>query len=85
MAEQTECCLDFPSGPQLEPIGGSYLRRYDSVTGFQVLDGEIRIIVGHRLKAVHGDVVGHGCGLPGDLINGDDRINTAGPVTPDGL
>lgn len=38
--EQGECCVDFPAGPQREPIGGSYLRRFDDVTGFQVLDDD---------------------------------------------
>lgn len=36
VAEQPECCPDFPAGPQREPIGGSYLRHFDPVTGFQI-------------------------------------------------
>jgi hypothetical protein len=36
-AEQAGCCMDFPMGPQAEPVGGSFLRRFDPVTGFQVL------------------------------------------------
>lgn len=40
--EQSTCCQDFPAGPQLEPIGGSYLRRFDPITGFQVLAGDGR-------------------------------------------
>ena len=35
-AEQPTCCADFPAGPQLEPVGGSYLRQYDPATGYQV-------------------------------------------------
>lgn len=34
--EQGDCCQDFPGGPRPEPIGGSYLRRFDPLTGFQV-------------------------------------------------
>ena len=40
--EQPTCCMDFPAGPRLEPIGGSYLRRFDPVTGFQILDSNGR-------------------------------------------
>lgn len=36
IAEQPDCCPDFPQGPRPEPIGGSYLRRFDPVTGFQI-------------------------------------------------
>ena len=42
IAEQGECCMDFPAGPQLEPVGGSYLRQFDPVTGFQLKDDDGR-------------------------------------------
>jgi len=38
IAEQGNCCADFPKGPRIEPIGGSYLRQFDPVTGFQLKD-----------------------------------------------
>lgn len=37
-AEQPPCCPDFPAGPRLEPVGGSYLRQFDPATGFQLVD-----------------------------------------------
>ena len=40
--EQPDCCADFPAGPRPEPIGGSYLRRFDPATGFQVKDASGR-------------------------------------------
>lgn len=36
VAEQPDCCPDFPAGPRPEPVGASYLRRFDPETGFQV-------------------------------------------------
>lgn len=38
IAEQTTCCADFPAGPQIEPVGGSYLRQFDLETGYQIRD-----------------------------------------------
>ncbi len=35
-AQQPTCCPDFPAGPRLEPVGGSFLRRFDPLTGYQV-------------------------------------------------
>ncbi len=46
VAEQPTCCMDFPAGPQLEAVGGSYLRQFDPVTGFQSLgpDGRPELV-----------------------------------------
>ncbi len=46
VAEQPSCCMDFPAGPQLEAVGGSYLRQFDPVTGFQSLgpDGRPELV-----------------------------------------
>ena len=41
-AEQPICCPDFPAGPRREPIGGSYLRRFDPISGYQLLDANGR-------------------------------------------
>ena len=41
-AEQPDCCADFPAGPMPEPVGGSYLRRFDPVTGLQRRDADGR-------------------------------------------
>jgi len=38
VAEQHVCCVDFPSGPKMETVGGAYLRKFDPVTGFQLKD-----------------------------------------------
>lgn len=38
VADQDVCCIDFPSGPKIEAVGGSYLRKFDPVTGFQLKD-----------------------------------------------
>lgn len=38
VADQDVCCADFPSGPKMEAVGGSYLRKFDPVTGFQLKD-----------------------------------------------
>lgn len=40
--EQPDCCVNFPAGPRPEPIGGSYLRRFDPATGFQIKDADGR-------------------------------------------
>lgn len=40
--EQPDCCPDFPAGPRPEPIGASYLRRFDPVTGYQIRDADGR-------------------------------------------
>ena len=42
LAEQPDCCADFPAGPGPEPIGGSYLRQFDPLTGFQVVGADGR-------------------------------------------
>lgn len=44
--EQPDCCADFPAGPRPEPIGASYLRRYDPATGYQIKgpDGRPEIV-----------------------------------------
>lgn len=46
VAEQPNCCPDFPAGPRPQPVGGSYLRRFDAETGFQVrgADGRPELI-----------------------------------------
>ena len=38
VAEQPVCCPDFPAGPRLDPVGGSFLRKFDPVTGMQMKD-----------------------------------------------
>jgi hypothetical protein len=38
VAEQPDCCPDFPAGPLPEPIGGSFLRKFDPATGAQLKD-----------------------------------------------
>ena len=38
VAEQGPCCPNFPAGPRIDPIGGSYLRVFDPTTGLQVKD-----------------------------------------------
>ena len=42
VAEQGNCCDDFPAGPRPEPIGGSYLRKFNQVTGTQMKDANGR-------------------------------------------
>ena len=42
VAEQPDCCPNFPAGPRPEPVGGSYLRQYDPATGFQLKDSDGR-------------------------------------------
>ncbi len=37
-AEQPTCCPDHPAGPRIAPVGGSWLRRFDPVTGYQMLE-----------------------------------------------
>ncbi len=41
-AAQPTCCADFPAGPQVAPVGGSFLRQFDPATGLQVLDSHGR-------------------------------------------
>ena len=42
---QTECCADFPTGAKMEPVGGSLLRKFDPVTGFQLKDDDGRPVL----------------------------------------
>jgi hypothetical protein len=45
IAAQPNCCPippNFPVAPRPQPVGASYVREFDPVTGFQVLDAEGR-------------------------------------------
>ena len=71
-AEQPTCCFDFPAGPQLEPVGGSYLRQFDPLTGFQSIGSDGRPeLVRSPARPVAVAVVIHIDGVTSGIVSGD--------------
>lgn len=70
-AEQPDCCADFPAGPQPEPVGGSYLRQFDSETGYQLKDSSGRpVLLRSPTRPVAIAVVVHQDSLTSGIIPG---------------
>ena len=70
-AEQAVCCPDFPAGPRPEPIGGSFLRKFDPATGAQLKDENGRpMLVRSPIRPIVVAVIVHIDGTTSGILPG---------------